>query len=62
MSVVLTLRSSDTNVVKVFLPPRCSDVVTDADMQSINSGAVDLNLVYKGVCNSTKTYLLAFEP
>ena len=62
MSVVLTLRSSDTNIVQVFLPQRYSDVLTDTDIQSINSGAVDLNLVYKGVCESSKAYLLAVEP
>jgi len=37
MSVVFTLRNSDTNVVQVFLPQRYSDVVTDADIHSINS-------------------------
>jgi len=61
MSVVFTLRSSDTNVVHVFLPQRYSDVFTDADIHSINSGAVELNLVFKGVCDSTKSYLLVVE-
>jgi len=61
MLVLLTLRSSDTNVVQVFLPQRYSDVVTDADMQSIKSVAVELNLVCKGVCESSKAYLLAVE-
>jgi len=51
MSVVLTLRSSYTIVVQVFLPQRYSDFVTDADKQSINSGAADLNLVYKACVN-----------
>ena len=46
---MFTLRNSDTSVVQVFLPQRYSDVVTDADIQSINSECVDLNLVYKGV-------------
>ena len=50
MSVVCTLRSFDTSTVQVFLPQRYSDVVTDADIQSINSGALSLTLVYKGVC------------
>jgi len=44
VSVVFTLRSSDTNIVQVFLPQRYSDVVTDADLQSTNSGSVDLIL------------------
>ena len=62
MSVVFTLRSSDTTIVQVFLQQQYSDVVTDADIQSINSGAVELNLVYKGVCESSNAYLVAVEP
>ena len=62
MSGVFTLRSSDTTIVQIFLPQRHSDVVTDVDIQSINSGAVELILVYKGVCESSKAYLLAVEP
>ena len=58
---MLTLRSSDTNVVLVFLPQRYSDVVTDAEMQTTNPWAFELNLVYKGVCESSKAYLLAVE-
>ena len=62
MSVVFTLRNSDTSIVHVFLPQRYSDVVNDADIHSINSGAVELSLVYKGVCESSKAYLIAVEP
>ena len=59
---MFTLRSSDTDVVQFFLPQRYSDVVTDTDIHSINSGAVDLNLVYKGVRESSGSNLLAVEP
>ena len=61
VSVVFTLRRSETHIVQVCLPQRYIDVVTDADLQSINSGSVNLNLVYKGVCDSTKAYLLVVE-
>ena len=54
LSVSLTLRGSDTGVVEVFLAQRYSDVMTDADLESINSKAVALNLVYKGICESSK--------
>jgi len=54
MLVVLTLWGSDTGVVQVFLPQLYSDVMTDADLESINSKAVALNLVYKGICESSK--------
>jgi len=49
-------------IVQVFLPQRYSDVMKDADLESINSKAVALNLVYRGVCDSSKAYLLAIEP
>jgi len=62
MSALFTLRISDTDVVQVFLPQRYSDVVTDTDIQTINSEVIDLSLVYKGVCESSRTYLLAVEP
>ena len=35
--------------------------MTDADLDGINSKAFSLNLVYKGVCDSSKAYLLAIE-
>jgi len=62
MSVVLTIWGPDTNGVQVFLPQRYSDVVKDADMESFNSMAVALNHVYKGVCEFSKSYLLAIKP
>ena len=61
MSVVVTLRKPDDNVVQVFLPQRYSDVVSDADILSINSECTDIKLVYKGVCESSKAFILAIE-
>jgi len=46
LSVVLTLKCPDSGVVQVFLPQRYSDVMTDADMESIYSKEVALHLVY----------------
>jgi len=61
MTAVFTLWTSDANVVQVFLPQRYNDVVTDADILSINSECTNLNLVYKRVCESSKAYILAVE-
>jgi len=58
---VLTLRVSETSIVQVFLPKRYSEVMSDTDICSINSKAVSLHLVYKGICESSKAYLLAIE-
>jgi len=60
-SVVLTLCIAETNIVQVFLPKRYSDVVSDSDIDAVNSKAVSLHLVYKGVSESSKSYFLAIE-
>ena len=62
LAVVLKLQAPDAGIVQVFLPQRYSDVMMDADLESINSKAVALNLVYRGVCESSKSYILAIEP
>jgi len=60
-SVVLTLRISETSIVQVFLPKRYNEVMSDTDINDINSKAFSLHLVYKGICESSKSYLLAIE-
>jgi len=59
LSVVLTLRIAETNIVQVFLPKHYIHVVSDAYMDAINSKVVSLHLVYKWVCESSKIYFLA---
>ena len=58
---MLTLQGPDESVVQVFLLQRYSDVMTDTDLTAINSKTIALSLVYKGVCDSSKSYLLAIE-
>jgi len=50
-TVVLTLRVSETSIVQVFLPKRYSEVMSDTNMDSINSKAVSLHLVYREFVN-----------
>ena len=52
-TLVLTLRISETSIVQIFRHKRYSEVISDADMNTINSKAVALHLVYKGVCESS---------
>ena len=58
-SVLLTILDSPMNSVKVFLPKGYSAVVRDDDIDDINSNRVSLNLIYKGTCVKTKSYILA---
>jgi hypothetical protein len=60
-TAVLTIRDAMEAPPQVFLPRRYSDVVTDTDIEQINSNAVFLHLVYRGACSTTKAYLLAIE-
>jgi len=61
LAVVLALQGPEDCVVQVFLSQRYSAVITDSELTSINSKAVTLNFVYKGVCDSSKSYLLAID-
>ena len=60
-TVVLTIRGEGAAPAQLFLLREYSDVITDTDMEKINSNAVFLHLVYRGVCSTTKTYLLAIQ-
>ena len=60
-TVVLTIPEAGANPAQIFLPRRYSDVITDTDIEHINSNTVFLHLVYRGVCSTTKAYLLAID-
>ena len=60
-TVVLTVKGEGATPSQVFLPRRYCDVITDTDIEQINSIAVFLHLVYKGVCPTTEAYLLEIE-
>jgi hypothetical protein len=59
-SILLTiaLGTSSPDSVRVFLPTRYTDVITDEDITSKNTHQVQLNLVYKATCKSTHSYML----
>jgi hypothetical protein len=59
--VILTVKSEDAAPTQLFLPRRYSDIFTDTDIEQINSNAVFLHLITKGVCPTTKAYLLVIE-
>jgi len=49
-SILLALLDSSTTSVKVFLPRRYGDVVSDDDLEAINSQSVAICLTYKRTC------------
>jgi len=44
-TVVLTIRGEGAAPAQIFLPRRYSDVITDTDIEQINSNAVFLHLI-----------------
>jgi len=60
-SVLLSIRDSDEKLLQIFLPKRYANVVSDEDMEKINSRSVYLILVYKVICETTRSYLLAID-
>ena len=57
----LSVRDLTPALLKVFLPKRYAKVITDADISSINNELMHWNLISKGVCERTNTYVLAIE-
>jgi len=60
-TVLLSIRDSDEQLVQIFFPKRLASVVSDEDIAKINSRSIYLNLMYKGICEKTKSYLLAID-
>jgi hypothetical protein len=60
-TVLLTLQTSDSACVQTFLPKRYADVVSDDDITKIRKKDVSLHLVFKGVCEKTKAFVLTVE-
>jgi len=60
-TVLLSIRESEARIVKLFLPKIYCALISDDDMDKINTKAVSLDLVYKGLCKTSKSYLLGIE-
>jgi len=60
-TVVLKIPGEGAAPAQIFMRRGTSNVITDTDIEQINSNALFLHLVYKGVCSTTKANLLAIE-
>jgi len=49
------------DMMKVSMPKRYSCVISGEDIESINSQRVSLNLIYKGMCERSKSCIFAIE-
>jgi hypothetical protein len=57
----LNVRDKTPQLKKVFLPKRYAQVFKEDDITNINSGPVELSLIFKGQCKDTNTIILAVE-
>jgi len=60
-TVLTHIKEQPSKVVKVYLPKRYSAIVSDEDIELINFNKVFLNLLYKGTCEKTNSYILGIE-
>jgi len=60
-AVLLSIKGSPYNIVKVLMPKCYSSVISGKNMKSINSQKVSLNLIYKEMCEKSKSCHLAIE-
>jgi hypothetical protein len=60
-TVLMVIQDSPTSTVRVFLARRYATVVSSEDIAQINTKGVNLNLVFKGTCVTTSSYILAIE-
>jgi hypothetical protein len=60
-TVLLSIKDKPYNTIKVFIPKRYSTIFSEADTNSINAQNVLLHLVYKGMCDKSKSYILGIE-
>ena len=59
-SALLAILENSTTSVKVFLPKRYGEVVSDEGIEDINSRVL-LYLVYKGTCPKSNSYVLELQ-
>jgi hypothetical protein len=61
VSILLTVRESSVDAVRVYQPKRYTDAFTDPYIDSINNDTLKFKLVYHGVCEKTNAFLLSLE-
>ena len=58
-TILLSLRTAEQTLMKVFLPWRYCAAFTDEALDAINNGALFLRLIYEGKCGQSGTHRLA---
>ena len=60
-TILLSLRDGEQRLVKVFLPKRYSEAFTAETLKASDKGTLFLQLIFKGKCTQSESYLLEIE-
>jgi hypothetical protein len=60
-SVLVAIMDSPSSSVKIFVPKRYGDVVSEEDLEAVSSQRVGLLLLYKGPCPRYNSYTLELK-
>jgi hypothetical protein len=62
ISILLTIKMTSTDSVRVFLPRRFTLIFSDEDIDLINNGLIKINLIFHNICEKTNAYMLSLKP
>jgi len=57
--LILTIKASSEDLVRVFLPRRFTNVFSDTDIDMTNGGTVKIDFIYQSTCEKTNAYQLS---
>jgi hypothetical protein len=60
-TILISIRDSQSQLNKVFLPQRYGKHFTNNDISSINEEKIKPHLIYKGKCVKTNSHMLDIE-
>jgi hypothetical protein len=60
-NVLVTITDSPNSSAKFFLPRLYGDVVSEEDLDAVNSQRLALILIYKGTCPRSNSYILELK-
>ena len=60
-TILLSIRETEARIFQLFIPKLHFAVISDDDMDKINTKAGSLNLVFKGLYETSKLYLLGID-
>jgi hypothetical protein len=61
ISIILTIKVSSEEAIRVFLPKRFTPVFSDIDLDMKNGGMIKINIIYYFTSEKTSPYQLSLK-